>query len=89
MRRSNGNFNIAPPRENLGHLTIFYARGVWNLTDQAFHNVVNLNPVWVGCGKLSRKCQVWNDFFFSGAEVANRELKQTRRRRKQERHLKM
>ena len=28
-------------------------------------------------------------FFFSGAEVANRELKQTRRRRKQERHLKM
>ena len=41
MRRSNRNFNI-PPRANPGHLTIFCARGVGNLTDKAFPGVGNL-----------------------------------------------
>ena len=48
-----------PPRANPGHLTIFCARGVGNLT---FGHVK-----W---GKLNRKCQVSKDFF-SGTEVAN------------------
>ena len=60
MRRSNQNFNIPPPRAYPGHFTIFCARGVGNLTFSC-----------VGWGKLNRKCQVSNDFFFSGAEVAN------------------
>ena len=48
MRRSNRNFNIPPPppRANPGHLTIFCARGVGNLTDKAFPGVGNLR--WVG-----------------------------------------
>ena len=46
MRRSNRNFNF-------GHLTIFCARGVGNLTLAS-----------VGWGKLNRKCQVSNEFFF-------------------------
>ena len=53
MCRSNRNFNIPSPRANPGHLTIFSARGVGNLTIAS-----------VGWGKLSRKCQVSNDFFF-------------------------
>ena len=59
-----------PPRENPGHLTIFCARGVGNLTGKAFPGVGNLTFAWVGWGKLNRKCQVSNGFF-SGAEVAN------------------
>ena len=48
MRRSNRNFNI-PPRANPGHLTIFCARGVGNLTDKAFPGVGNLTlPGWGG-----------------------------------------
>ena len=42
MRRSNRNFNIPPPRANPGHLTIFCARGVGNLTGKAFPGVGNL-----------------------------------------------
>ena len=52
-------------------LYIFYARGVDYLTDKAFHEVVNLNSVWVGWGKSNRKYQVSNELLFSGAEVAN------------------
>ena len=63
MRRSNRNFNI-PPRANPGHLTIFCARGVGNLTGKAFPGVGNLTFAWVGWGKLNRKCQVSNGFFF-------------------------
>ena len=63
MRRSNRNFNI-PPRANPGHLTIFCARGVGNLTGKAFPGVGNLTFAWVGWGKLNRKCQASNGFFF-------------------------
>ena len=64
MRRSNRNFNIPPPRANPGHLTIFCARGVGNLTGKAFPGVGNLTFAWVGWGKLNWKCQVSNGFFF-------------------------
>ena len=64
MRRSNRNFNIPPPRANPGHLTIFCARGVGNLTGKSFPGVGNLTFAWVGWGKLNRKCQVSNGFFF-------------------------
>ena len=38
-----------PPRANPGHLTIFFARGVGNLTDKAFPGVGNLTlPGWRG-----------------------------------------
>ena len=38
-----------PPRENPGHLTIFCARGVGNLTGKAFPGVGNLTlPGWGG-----------------------------------------
>ena len=38
-----------PPRANPGHLTIFCARGVGNLTDKAFPGVGNLTlPGWGG-----------------------------------------
>ena len=60
-----------PPQANPGHLTIFCARGVGNLTGKAFPGVGNLTFAWVGWGKLNRKCQVSNGFFFLGAEVAN------------------
>ena len=53
-----------PPQANPGHLTIF-------LTGKAFPGVGNLTFAWVGWGKLNRKCQVSNGFFFLGAEVAN------------------
>ena len=43
----------SPIRANPGHLTIFCARGVGNLTFPC-----------VGWGKLNRKRQVSNDFFF-------------------------
>ena len=55
MHRSNRNFNISP-WANPGHLTIFCARGVGNLTF-----------AWVGWGKLNRKYQLSSDC----AEVAN------------------
>ena len=42
-----------PPSGNPGHLTIFCVRGVGNLTF-----------VCVRWGKLNRKCQVSNDYFF-------------------------
>ena len=41
------------------------------MTGKAFRGVGNLNLVRVGWGKLNRKCQVSNHFFFSGAEVAD------------------
>ena len=41
--------------------------------------VMGSNPSWTNTHSLSRKCCLSN----------NRELKQTRRRRKRERHLKM
>ena len=59
-----------PPRANPGHLTIFCARGVGNLTGKSFPGVGNLTFAWVGWGKLNRKCQVSNGFFF-GRRVAN------------------
>ena len=52
------------PRANPGHLTIFCARGVGNLTGKAFLGVGNLTFAWVGWGKLNLKCQVSNRFFF-------------------------
>ena len=59
-----------PPRANPGHLTIFCARGVGNLTDKAFPGVGNLTlPGWGGENWTgSVRFQI---FFFSGAEVAN------------------
>ena len=42
-----------PPRANPAHFTIFCARGVGNLTFAC-----------VEWGKLNRKCQVSNEFFF-------------------------
>ena len=73
MRRSNRNFNIPPPpppRANPGHLTIFCARGVGNLTDKAFPGVGNLTlPGWVE--KIEPEVSGFKCFFFSGAEVAN------------------
>ena len=66
--------NYAPIKSKLqhppGHLTIFCARGVGNLTGKAFPGVGNLTFAWVGWGKLNRKCQVSNGFFF-GRRVAN------------------
>ena len=41
------------PRVNRGHLTIFCARGMGNLTF-----------TWVGWGKLNQKCQASSDFLF-------------------------
>ena len=41
--------STSPPRANPGHLTIFCARGVGNLTDKAFPGVGNLTlPGWGG-----------------------------------------
>ena len=37
-----------PPRANPGHLTIFCARGVGNLTGKAFPGVGNLTFAWGG-----------------------------------------
>ena len=50
MRRSNRNLNIPPPpRANPGHLTIFCARRVGNLTGKAFPGVGNFTlPGWGG-----------------------------------------
>ena len=54
------------PRANPGHLTIFCARGVGNLTGKAFPRVGNLTFAWVGWGKLrfnvflDIKTQVWH-----------------------------
>ena len=59
-----------PPRANPGHLTTFCARGVGNLTGKAFPGVGNLTFAWVGWGKLNRKFQIPNVFFFPGAKVA-------------------
>ena len=64
MHQSNGNFNIPPPRANPGHLTTFCAWGVGNLTGKAFLGVGNLTFAWVGWGKLNRKFQIPNGFFF-------------------------
>ena len=58
MGQSNRKFNI--PRKTSG---TFCARGVGNLTGKAFRGVGNLNFVWLGWGKLNRRCQVSNDFF--------------------------
>ena len=58
-----------PPRANPGHLTIFCARGVGNLTDKAFPGVGNLTlPGWGGENWTG---SVRFPIFFSGAEVAN------------------
>ena len=54
MRQSNQNFNIPPPRANLGYLTILFARGVGNLTF-----------VSAGWGNLNRNWKVSNDFFWA------------------------
>ena len=59
MGQSNRKFNI--PRKTSG---TFCARGVGNLMGKAFRGVGNLNFVWLGWGKLNRRCQVSNDFFY-------------------------
>ena len=41
-----------PSRANLGHLTIFCARGMGNLTGKAFCGVGNLTFVFGGVGKI-------------------------------------
>ena len=56
-----------PPPPRAGHLTIFCAQGVGNLTGKAFPMVGNLTFAWVGWGKLNWKGQVSNDFFSSEA----------------------
>ena len=56
MRRSNGKFNILPPRANLAHLTIFYARGVGNLTDKALQELGGEFELYLGdVGKIKPK----------------------------------
>ena len=59
MRRSNRNFTIPPPP---GHLTTICGRGVGNLTVRPSRGG-DLTFVWVGWGKLNRKCKVSNEFF--------------------------
>ena len=62
--------STSPFWANLGHLTVFCARGVGNLTGKAFPGVGNLTFAWVAWGKLNRTCPV-SDGFFSGTKVLN------------------
>ena len=38
------------------------------MTGKVFRGLGNLTFVWVGWGKLNRKCQVSNDFFFRASK---------------------
>ena len=69
MHRSNRNFNITLPRANTGHLTIFCARGVKNLTGRPSRHV-EYDLCQGGVGKIESEVSGFK-FCFFGAEVAN------------------